>query len=118
MYMYLHSLPMQHGSPNRHSLEVVTYVLSEKKRTARVSCGKNPGEPLYGGTEDGEERGEADERSLRSCARLGVRLGLATVTVKLGIRHRNTVAEPCRGARQTFACGTDTTQERAVWTVR
>jgi hypothetical protein len=53
--------------------EVVTYLLSEKKRRARVSCGKSPAEPLYGGTEDGEERGEADERSLRSCARLGVR---------------------------------------------
>ncbi|KAJ7851501.1 hypothetical protein B0H14DRAFT_2581366 [Mycena olivaceomarginata] len=43
--------------------------------------------------------------------------GLATVTVKHGIRHCNTVTEPCRGARQTFACGMDTTRERAVWTL-
>jgi hypothetical protein len=46
------------------------------------------------------------------------KIGLATVTVKHGIRHRNTVTKPCHGARQTFACGTDTTQERAVWMVR
>jgi hypothetical protein len=53
--------------------EVVAYLLSEKKRTAHLSCSKNPAELLYGSTEDGEEWVEANEWSLRSCATLGVR---------------------------------------------